>query len=287
MFAMNGQKGAKLKTLIDDVPPGFVVDTAWLERQGIARSSIHDYERSGWLERVGRALYRRPFAERNREAAALDWRPYILSLQSIMHYAVHIGGTSALELFGHVHYLPMTDKGALYLYADAYPAWLMRLPINTRIVMRKRSTLFGDNLTGIEQREAKTGDGGTAMTIGALRWPVVASSPERAILEAINELPSNESFDNIDKLFEGLLTLRPRRVTELLSVCRSVKVKRLFMVFADRHNPPWRKHLNLEGVDLGSGPRALVAGGKLHPVYHIYVPQELAGTMKTDAHHDS
>lgn len=285
MFVMNGQKSAKLKTLIDEVPPGFVVDAAWLERRGIARSSIHDYERSGWLERVTRALYRRPFIERDAVKAALDWRPYILSLQSIMQYDVHVGGTSALALFGHVHYLPMSGGGALHLYAEAYPAWLSRLPITMRIVMHKRHPLFGESLLGIEKRD-QTSDQGTMQTIGAMRWPIVASSPERAILEAINELPSQESFDNIDKLFEGLLTLRPRHVSELLGVCRSIKVKRLFMVFADRHNPPWRKHLNLEGVDLGSGPRALVAGGKLHPVYRIYVPQEFAGKPEEDANHD-
>ena len=282
---MSGDRNQKLKTLLDEVPPGFVVDTAWLTAQGISDSSIYDYERRGWLERVTRALYRRPFTERDAASAALDWRPYILSLQSIMHYDVHVGGTSALALFGHVHYLPMTDGGALHLYGETHPAWLSRLPLNMRIVMHKRHPLFGESLTGIEKRDQKN-DGGVAQTIGVMRWPVVASSPERAILEAINELPAHESFDNIDKLFEGLLTLRPRRMTELLGVCRSVKVKRLFMVFADRHNPPWRKHLNLEGVDLGSGPRALVAGGKLHPVYRIYVPHDLAGTMKMDTDHD-
>lgn len=285
MFTMNEQRRAKLKTLIDEVPPGFVIDTAWLERRGIARNSIHQYERNGWLERVGRALYRRPFAERNSDEAALDWRPYILSLQSIMHYDVHLGGTSALALFGHVHYLPMTDRGTLHLYGEKFPAWLNRLPINTRIVTHKRHPLFGESNLGIEKRD-ETSDQGITQSVGAMRWPVVASCPERAILEAINELPTHESFDNVDKLFEGLLTLRPRRMTELLGVCRSVKVKRLFMVFADRHNPPWRKHLNLDGVDFGSGPRALVAGGKLHPFYNIYVPKEFAGTSEMDIDHD-
>lgn len=282
---MSGDRSQKLKNLLDEVPSGFVVDTAWLTAQGISDSSIYDYERRGWLERVTRALYRRPFTERDAAEAALDWRPYILSLQSIMKYDVHVGGTSALALFGHVHYLPMTDKGALHLYGEAYPTWLNRLPIKMRIVMHKRHPLFGESLLGIERRDQKS-DQGTLQTIGAMRWPVVASSPERAILEAINELPSQESFDNIDKLFEGLLTLRPRRVSELLGVCRSIKVKRLFMVFADRHNPPWRKHLNLECVDLGSGPRALVAGGKLHSDYRIYVPQEFAGKPETDSNHD-
>ena len=36
----------------------------------------------------------------------------------------------------------------------------------------------------------------------------------------------------------------------------------------------WLKHLDKTAVDLGSGPRALVKDGKLHPVYRIYVPAD-------------
>ena len=35
------------------------------------------------------------------------------------------------------------------------------------------------------------------------------------------------------------------------------------------------KHLDTSRIDFGSGPRALVEGGKLHPTYHIYVPEAL------------
>lgn len=276
---MNGKRSSKLKKLLDEIPPGFIVDTAWLVNQGVADSSIYDYERRGWLERVTRAVYRRPFTMGDLEQAVLDWRPYILSLQSIMNYHVHVGGTSALALFGHIHYLPMSGENQLYLYADDYPAWLTRLPIDARIVTRKRSPLFGATELGIERRTPKSDDSGPDITVGALRWSVVASTPERAILEAINELPKHESFDNIDKLFEGLMTLRPGKLRELLNECRSVKVKRLFFVFADRHNHAWCKYLRPDEINLGSGPRALVQGGKLHPAYQIYVPHDFAPTQ--------
>ena len=97
--------------------------------------------------------------------------------------------------------------------------------------------------------------------------------PERAILEALDDLPNRASFDNLDKIFEGLATLRPQQLMTLLLRCRSVKVRRLFFVFSDRHRHPWRKHLNASKIDFGSGPRALVGGGKIHPVYRIYVPK--------------
>ena len=75
------------------------------------------------------------------------------------------------------------------------------------------------------------------------------------------------------------MSLRPRRLTALLVACRSVKVRRLFFVFADRHRHAWRKHLDTSGIDFGSGPRALVEGGRFHPTYRIYVPEAfLPGT---------
>src|SRR3546814_20240796 len=61
----------------------------------------------------------------------------------------------------------------------------------------------------------------------------------------------------------------------LLRSCRSIKVRRLFFVFADRHEHAWLKHLDKDAIDFGSGPRAPVKGGKLHPTYRIYVPEDL------------
>ena len=91
-------------------------------------------------------------------------------------------------------------------------------------------------------------------------------------MELLNELPKHQSFHMVDVAFEGLTNLRPRRLRNLLACCRSIKVKRLFFLFADRHRHGWLKHLDREAVDLGSGDRQLVSGGLLHPVYRITVP---------------
>ncbi len=42
-------------------------------------------------------------------------------------------------------------------------------------------------------------------------------------------------------------------MSRLLRECRSVKVKRLFLWFADRHRHAWRDRLDRNGIDLGSG----------------------------------
>lgn len=74
--------------------------------------------------------------------------------------------------------------------------------------------------------------------------------------------------------FESLATLRPRQLSALLHSCTRIKVRRLFFVFADRHDHAWRKRLNHDDFNLGSGDPALVKGGKLHPRYRIMVPEE-------------
>ena len=101
------------------------------------------------------------------------------------------------------------------------------------------------------------------------------SSPERAILELLDELPRHETFHQADVLLDGLRTLRPRHLRTLILHCRSVKVKRLFLWFAERHNHAWLKALDRNGIDLGRGKRMLVRGGKLDPKYHITVPEKL------------
>jgi hypothetical protein len=76
---------------------------------------------------------------------------------------------------------------------------------------------------------------------------------------------------------EGLSNLSPRRLQKHLADCRSVKVKRLFFFFADRHKHAWLKHLDTKYIDFGTGKRMLVKGGKLDPVRQIIVPEELNG----------
>jgi hypothetical protein len=74
---------------------------------------------------------------------------------------------------------------------------------------------------------------------------------------------------------EGLSDLAPRRLQKLLVRCRSVKVKRLFFFFADRHRHAWLKRVQRAAVDLGLGKRMLVKEGKFDPTYQITVPREL------------
>lgn len=104
---------------------------------------------------------------------------------------------------------------------------------------------------------------------------VVLSTPERAILELCDEKPDSALVHEVNALMQGLSTLRPQLVSALLQHCDSVKAKRLFLALADRHRHAWLAHVGLQDVDLGSGKRVLVPGGKLNAKYQITLPADL------------
>lgn len=273
---MNGQNTRKLKYVLDQVPPGFLVDSRWLEQSNVARSSAHDYHRAGWLERVTRGVYRRPYNNTS-PGDARDWKAPVLSAQWIMGYDFHVGGMTALTLEGHNHYLDLGRSSNVYLYGDV-PKWLPRLTLDAKIRTRRR-TLFGPSPVGLENLAF---DPFADAAPSPWNWPLRQSGSERALLEALNELPDNESFHKIDMIFQGLTSLRPSRLTTLLVDCKSIKTKRLFFLFADRHNHAWLKHIDRDQVNLGSGPRSLVEGGRLNNRYNLIVPAEFAQLPETE-----
>lgn len=55
---------------------------------------------------------------------------------------------------------------------------------------------------------------------------LVASRPERAVLEVLNLVPSGISFELADKLFQGLTKLSPTKLVTTLSACNNIRAKR-------------------------------------------------------------
>jgi hypothetical protein len=104
---------------------------------------------------------------------------------------------------------------------------------------------------------------------------VVFSAPERAILELCDGTPDSALVHEVNAIMQGLTTLRPQLVSTLLQNCRSIKAKRLFLALADQNRHAWLAHVDLHGVDLGRGKRALVQGGKLNTKYQITMPTDL------------
>ena len=280
-------KQSRLKPLLDTVPPGFLVDTRWLRGRGIDPKSIHDYVERGWLERIVRGVYHRPLPEEARgRSPGVTWEAVLLSLQRIMGYDVHLGGMTALHLAGHIHYLYLGGLPCVHFHGDV-PSWLKRLPADTEFIVHARS-LFGGGTTGVSDSDHDYRERyQNSHAAGIWRWPLMMSAPERAVLEALDDLTGEAGFDHLDKIFEGMTSLRPELLMKLLQECRSVKVRRLFFVFAERHQHAWLKHLDKGSIGFGSGPRTLVRGGWFHPKYRISVPSDFkSGEGLEDGHND-
>lgn len=279
---MAEQSTSKLNQLQNELPEGLLVDAAWLRKKGYATNLVSHYVSTGRLEQPARSVYRKP-------RATLSWQQAVISLQTILDYSpLIVGGRTALELQGFAHYLSQTIT-EVHLYGPKPPpTWLGNLRVGAKFVFHNSKRLFkNDPVTfGLgslkwdvtkSHNDVLAQSGFMAQPWGQWDWPLTLSMPERAYLEMLDALPAHESFDQADKLMEGLSNLRPRRLQKLLVDCRSVKVKRLFFFFADRHKHSWLKLLDKSAIDLGAGKRMLVKGGKFDSAYQITVPEDLDG----------
>lgn len=287
---MAKQNPSKLNQLEELLPEGLVVDAAWLTRHGYSTSLRSQYVAAGWLEQPVRRVYRRKHGSK-------DWQPVVISLQVLLAYPLVVGGRTALELQGYAHYLSQ-GAASVHLYGPTPPPnWLYQLPLDHRFVYHNDRKLFrnehiaqgfmavfknlqtGSDISSDPLSADRPQADLTIQSWGQLYWPLALSTPERALLELLDELPERETFHQVDKLVEGLSSLSPRRLQKLLLDCRNVKVKRLFFFFADRHQHAWLKGLDKTAIDLGKGKRMLVKGGKFDRSYQMTVPEDLDGVQ--------
>jgi hypothetical protein len=189
----------------------------------------------------------------------------------VLDLPLTVGGHTALEQQGYAHYLSTTIREVHLYEPKRPPTWLASLPLDVTFHWHNSLRLFPGNA------DAPPESSPVMVSAGGLTLPIRYSTKERAVLELLDELPEHESFHQVDALMEGMSDLSPRRLQTLLEACASVKVKRLFLFFADRHRHAWRSRLDMSRVDLGSGKRVLVKGGKLDPHYNITVPSDLGG----------
>jgi hypothetical protein len=252
---MSAQKETKINLLLQKLPNGAVATTKWLHTMGLGLGLVTAYVKSGWLDRVGVGAVAR-------RGQKVEWPGAVYALQSQMGLSVHPGGKTALCLLGSLHYIPLGSP-AVVLFSrtkENMPKWFLTHDWNSRLKVTK-SDLFGEN----------NGLGMTNIELGGFSLSV--SSHERAIMEYLFMLDKNENGDEPVKLMEGLAWLRPDVVQQLLETCRSVKVKRIFLVLSTQADHPWQQKLDLKKVDIGKGKRQFVAGGYLHPRYQITVPR--------------
>ncbi len=186
------------------------------------------------------------------------------ALQSQANINIHLGGRSALELNGTAHYLQLNSPEATLFTPGKtkLPSWFIKSKWDVEYKMF-RITLFKTDSIGLVDYQ----DAGISMKI---------SSQGRAMMECLSLCPNEFSLIEAYELMEGLSTLRPKQVQELLEVCKSIKTKRLFLYFAERAGHSWFKYIDKTKIDLGSGNRSLANHGVLVPEYNLVLPKELS-----------
>ena len=278
---MNKQISNKLNLLQNLLDEGLLGTTGWLQAQGYSRALLSRYVKSGWLVSPAHGVYRRP-------GPPLKWQHVVASLQLLGGSFLHIGGRTALVQRGLGHYVRMSGTETILLFGpEGLPAWVRKLGVKEHFAVRTDAMFGGlrvcrdENGTLLDFKGNKVDPGRLAefglqqMAWGAWDWWLIYSSNERAMFEVLQDVPSKESVYEADVLMQGLGTLRPAVVSTLLQACKSVKVKRLFLALAERHQHQWFSRLDLDNVDLGKGKRMLVPGGTLHPKYQITLPSDL------------
>lgn len=249
---------SKVNQLLKQWPPGTVAASPWLIRQGVSRQLARRYTASGWLQPLGRGAFIRA------GEPALEWFGALYALQTQLGLTVHPAAGTALSLLGFGHNLPFGSQAALTLFSDRrerLPPWFTRHGWPVRIEHHAPS-LF----------DAAAPESLTDLTRNG--FPIRVSSPERAILELLHLVTTNDAVTSAIDVMSGLSTLRPQVVQNLLEACRSVKAKRLFLWTAETAGHDWFSRLDPERLDLGKGKRSIYRGGRFDAKYRITVPRQ-------------
>ncbi|MFN7096734.1 MAG: type IV toxin-antitoxin system AbiEi family antitoxin domain-containing protein [Gammaproteobacteria bacterium] len=246
----------RLAPLLQTWPSGKLMTTTYLQQLGIQPQNMHAYVNKGWIQKVGHGVF---YLANDYQPS---WQSAIDALTTQLHYPIHIGGRSALRYWGHQHFIQQQNAD-VYLFTEKtpiqLPQWVNQFSWKNGQIVLVNKELFPSN-EGIMQ-----------VAEGVLHFKV--STPERAILEILSQVPQKQEYAEAVYLTESLLNLRPAPLQSLLEQCTSLKVKRLFLQIADMCSLPCMKLINLDKIDLGKGKQMIGEGGYYYPKYHLSVPE--------------
>lgn len=242
----------KLKWLNDQLSQCDLLLISHLNRHDISRSHVQNYVKSGWLEPVARGVYKKP-------NETISWSSALAALQLQQDSPLHLAGLSSLSHQGLSHYLTMGNE---------------TVQLNSIKAIRSPKWLFSQHWQ-IEYKCSKVLDEVLTTDLTELtvnNQTIKSSVIELAVLEVLEKVTDESSFIFASELFQGLTSLRPRKLQSLLERSPSIKVKRLFLFLAHYYQHPWLNRLDESKLDLGSGNRQIVKGGYVDRQYKITVP---------------
>lgn len=247
----------KLKHLMSQWPTGGVNLASELDSRGYSPQLLQSYKKSGWIWPIGDGAY-----SKNGDKPSLYGALSALNRQASL--PVHFGGRVALSLQGISHHLNFGVQTFDLFHPSGLwiPKWFKKYNWGERTKLRFfQPKLFGDDFRlGVTESEL-------------FGHRCLISSKERAILEFIYLMKTNEEFLEAEQFVGSLTILDSNLLQNLLLACKSFKTKRVFLYLAEKENWDWFKKLNLKRVDLGKGPRSIVEKGEYNSKYGITIPR--------------
>lgn len=245
----------KLKQLYDLLPEGVVAPATWFTKHHYSRQLLYKYAQNGWLTKIGQGLF-------IRDINGIKWQGVVLGLQKLANLPFHIGGITALNLQGFAHYLPLGGEQQIFLYGTSNPPqWIKNLTKAEQLYFLKKPS-FGSSY--LKTLPTATRD-----------WSLSISTPERALLEMLYLVEKEGiTFEFVAEIFQGLTTLRPNVLNELLLECNNIRIRRLFLFLATYFNHAWFKYIKVDEIYIGKGRMQIVKNGVFEKNYLITVPKE-------------
>lgn len=239
-----------IKKVMDFITDDSVVTARLLQKYGVSYDRLIRYKQSGWLDEVGHGAYCR-HGRSPSIFAALD------AVNHQLEMPVRVGGKSALARAGYLQFLPLASE-RLSLYAPrgvVLPKWFAKR-YDGQFTVSHTMVVPGDMLIG-EGREERS--------------RFLQSDAERAFLELLEGVPRKVSLAECFQILELMNALRSSALSNLLTACTSVKVKRLFLLLAEDCGHSWFARLRLEDVNLGTGCRMIDPDGRYYAKYNLVV----------------
>lgn len=252
---MNTEPRSKINRLMQLQPPGVVLTSSWLRKQGYSSELLRNYRNNQWIEAIGNGAM-------IRHNDPVDYLGAVYSLQQQLHLTVHPAAKTALSLLGKTHYLDL-NPNIVFLFGsrkELLPTWFNNKKWGVKISYISSSFLPAEK--GLIEKEHKN-------------FTVKIASAARALMECLYLAPQKQDLLECYEMMQGLTNLSPVTVQDLLESCTSVKVKRLFLYLAEKSGHAWFNHLNINRIDLGQGNRSLVPNGGYISKYKMTVPKEL------------
>ena len=252
---MSTEKSTKINQLLTSQPVGIVLQSGWLSKQGYSLDLQKRYKKGNWLISIGAGAM-----IRTGDLVGYEGGIYALQKQSTL--TIHPGGRTAMVLLGRAHYLELSAKKVTLFgnKGEKLPTWFKGY--DWGVTLDYHQTTFLPPDAGMAEIEHKN-------------FSIKISGAARAFMECLYLTPDNQELMECLEIMEGLNNLRPNLVQDLLEKCKSIKVKRLFLYFAEKAGHAWFKYLVLDKVDLGQGKRSIVKNGVYIEKYQITVPKEL------------